>query len=133
MVSEYFKHESPAELAFSFSYCSAGNKLGGNPAAINWQGEVAVIDVAISSNCGTTWIFAGYKLEEPGKLVLGYKSIVPWVIGCNCSYPATYRITGLEKRDYKIELREYAFINEVPWLVRSMMDVMPDIVEVEEF
>ncbi len=133
IVKEYFQHEEPDELDFSFSYCRADAQAEVNISKISWQDDVAVIDVTLSPNCGTSWIFGNYKVHDSGTLVLGYKSIIPSIIGCDCGYPATYRIAGLEKRDYDIELREYAFINRVPWLVRSWMEIGPDIVEIQEF
>lgn len=131
VIQEYSRHQKPDELDFSFSYCDENSPANENK--IVWQEDVAVIDVTLSPNCGTSWIFGNYKVLESGTLVLGYKSIVPSVIGCNCRYPATYRIAGLEKKDYEIELREYAFINKVPWLLRSWIEMGPDVVEVEEF
>ncbi|MBK1853322.1 hypothetical protein FE845_18420 [Marinobacter sp. 1-4A] len=133
IVEEYFNHEAPDDLDFSFSYCSADSQDADDTSKIVWQEDVAIVDVTLSPNCGTSWIFGNYKVLESGKLVLGYKSIVPSIIGCDCGYPATYRIAGLEKRDYEIELREYAFINRTPWLVRSWVETGPDIVETEEF
>lgn len=131
ILREYFQHEAPDELDFSFSYCNADSQL--DEGGIEWEGDVAVIHVILSPNCGTSWIFGNYKAVEPGTLVLGYKSIVPSIIGCDCGYPATYRITGLEKGEYEIELHEYAFINKVPWLLRHFIDMSADIVEIEEF
>lgn len=133
IVEEYFHHEAPDELDFSFSYCRADSQAEDHTSKIVWQDEVAVIDVTLSPNCGTSWIFGDYKVHESGTLVLGYKSIVPSILGCDCGYPATYRIAGLEKKDYEIEFREYAVIHKVPWLLRSWMDMGPDIVEIEEF
>jgi len=131
VIQEYFYHEAPEELDFSFSYCRANSQA--NESKIIWQEDVAVIDVTLSPNCGTSWLFGNYKVLESGTLVLGYKSIVPSIIGCDCGYPATYRITGLEKKGYEIELREYAFINKAPWLLRSWIEMGPDVVEIEEF
>lgn len=133
IVVEYFHHEEPDELDFSFSYCHADPQTEDSTSKIEWKDGVAIIDVTLSPNCGTSWVFGNYKVDESGTLVLGYKSIAPSIIGCDCGYPATYRIAGLEKRDYEIELREYAFINKVPWLLRSWMEMGPDIVEIEEF
>src|SRR5690554_6045006 len=133
IVEEYFNHEAPDDLDFSFSCCSADSQDADDTSKIVWQEDVAIVDVTLSPNCGTSWIFGNYKVLESGKLVLGYKSIVPSIIGCDCGYLATYRIAGLEKRDYEIELREYAFINRTPWLVRSWVETGPDIVETEEF
>lgn len=133
IVEEYFHHKAPDELDFSFGYCRADTQAEDHTSKIVWQDDVAVIDVTLSPNCGTSWIFGDYKVHEPGTLVLGYKSIAPSILGCDCGYPATYRIAGLEKKDYEIELREYAVINKVPWLLRNWMDIGPDIVEIEEF
>ncbi|MDH0097446.1 hypothetical protein L1F06_023380 [Ectopseudomonas hydrolytica] len=133
IVHEYFRHDPPEELEFSFGLCESEPRKPTRPEEILWKENTATINVILSPNCGTTWLLGNYKVEEGSKLVLGYKSIVPSIIGCDCNYPATYRIKGLENKEYEIELREYAFINKVPWLMQKIADMDQDIVITEEF
>ncbi|MCC6076665.1 hypothetical protein ACFPTX_02925 [Pseudomonas sp. GCM10022188] len=133
IVQEYFWHDAPEELGFSFDFCSRGTNEHPGVREIVWNKDTAIINTVLAPNCGTTWLFGNYKVEGGNKLILGYKSIVPSLTACNCNYRAIYRVEGLERKEYEVEIREYAFINKTPWLMRVMMEMDPGIVEIEEF
>lgn len=132
IVQEYLRHEQPDNLSFSFSRCEGHGPRSGPDSVQSWSGDTLRVDVNITPNCGTTWLFGSYRLQGEDELVLGYKSIVPGFVACDCNFKAAYEIAGIEKKDYRVTVREYALINRVPLLVRALIEGSEDLVWVEE-
>lgn len=130
IVQEYIRHDKPENLSFSFSGCNDSTYPPEAVDSTSWAGDTLTVDVTITPNCGTTWLFGSYKIVGENDLILGYKTIAPTFIACNCDYTATYQISGLDKKNYNITIKEYAFINRYPASLRMLFDIGPDIVEV---
>lgn len=129
IVQEYISHKQPENLSFSFSGCESSTYPPEAVDNTSWVGDTLNIDVTITPNCGTTWLFGSYKQVGSDELILGYKTIAPSFVGCNCDFKAKYSISGLEKKDYKIKIKEYSFINKVPKSLRMVYGIGDDIVE----
>ena len=130
IVTEYLKHEQSEDLDFTFSYCVGESESEESVDSIEWGSGRVTIDVTLKPNCGTTWLFGDYRLKG-NELVLGYKSIMPGLIACDCPYKATYEISGLEKKKYEIKLKEYAFIYKNPLVYKLFVGEVDDHVQIE--
>lgn len=133
IVREHISHSKPDNLSFSFSRCNGSSHSIDTVDKASWNMGSLTIDVVVTPNCGTTWLLGSYKIVDESELILGYKTISPALIGCNCDFKATYQIHNLDRRDYNITIKEYAFINKAPKTLRMLYDIGPDIVEIEEW
>lgn len=133
IVREYLDHDQPDGLSFSFSRCSESSHSVDTVKSTRWDHGVLTVDAVVTPNCGTAWLLGSYKVVDDDRLVLGYKTIAPGLVACHCDFAVSYEIHGIARREYRIELEEYAFIHKIPAMARMLGYEEEDIVERKEW
>jgi len=99
---------SPYKSGFSFEFelCDSGSFDPPDvPPEIVWdESRTARIAGIAESNCGTSWIFGDYSVLGD-TLALQYRAVLSKNAMCNCKHKVAYRIEGLPKKTYRVDLK----------------------------
>ena len=103
-------------LSFEFEPCNEGaSDVRDTAPTINWESSRIVrISGIAESNCATRWIVGDYSVAGD-TITLHYQAILSGYALCDCAHKVTYRIDGLPKKDYRVNLRAQPAIPPIFW------------------
>jgi hypothetical protein len=109
------------ELSFEFRVCKEGERFDSTgPPAMVWEDARTLrISTIAEANCGANWFFGDYSVRG-STLKLEYQALVSRYVMCDCEQPITYRIRGLPKKDYRLELMAQPEI-QTGWMAPSLI------------
>ena len=97
VVAEYFKREGTPSLKFTFSRCTNTQNEKHEIISSEWNKDnVFVLKGVVIPDCGTTWIFGSYKVNE-NQLTLIYSPVMASLLACTCAHNVEYKVTGDRK------------------------------------
>lgn len=116
-------------LSFQFGKCESTSLDTESLPEITWENpRIARITGMAEANCGTHWIMGDYFIAGD-ILTLGYQAVGGYAL-CDCDFKVSYRIEGLPKKDYRVNLRSRPPVQPVtnwmesPWQLVFLFSVM---------
>lgn len=111
-------------LSFHFERCdNDAYSINDNPPQASWDNSQTIRVAAIAEvNCGTNWMFGDYSVRG-NTLALEYQAIVQVPFLCDCARKVTYRIEGIPKKDYRVEIAALPEI-QTGWMTFSLWFAM---------
>lgn len=104
IVAYWITHPQKDGFSFDFERCDDSRATQDNTIRPEWDasGTLHVSTVA-EANCSTSWMFGDYSIRS-NTVFLEYQAIVPVGALCDCPHKVTYRIAGLPRTGYEVQL-----------------------------
>ena len=104
-IIEYWVANSRGDgFSFHFERCEGPTRTQANPIRPEWDASgTLLISTVAEANCGTSWMFGDYSIRS-NTVILEYQAIVPLEQLCVCPHKVMYRIAGLPKKSYRVQL-----------------------------
>lgn len=101
-------------LSFAFERCRKGSsEIPDSAPTVTWVGSRTVqISGIAESNCSTSWMVGDYSLAGD-TITLYYRAILSHYALCDCQHHVSYRIEGLPRKNYRVDLRAQPAISPV--------------------
>jgi len=110
IIKESLARKPAKGLSFSFSSCSEITKSQ-KIVSQKWETHTFQAKAKTTFNCSVRWIFGNYRVVGD-TLTLKFQALYPSPrsSACLCEYDLNYKIEGLEKKEYRVFLKQQPFI-----------------------